>query len=144
MTKTWLTIFISLLIGCSDDKSKQAFPTVDRREINHIVEAVIRHDSLPFHKTSDTSFIPLSTKLRKIYVTAQDAMPDIPPPVDRQKIPKQFSWHFHSWQGFNGENCDNRTGNDQFNSRQEVKHSLLWLDNSNIIQKPNKSLRWID
>lgn len=87
MTKTLLTILISLLIGCSDDKSKQAFPTVDRSEINQILEAVIRQDSLPFYKTSDTPFIPLSTKLRKIYVTAQDTMPDIPPPVDQQKIP---------------------------------------------------------
>jgi hypothetical protein len=80
-------ILISLLIGCSDDKAKQAFSAVDRSEINQIVEAVIRQDSLPFYNTSDTSLIPLSTKLRKIYVTAQDTLAEIPPPVDRQRIP---------------------------------------------------------
>ena len=87
MSKTLLTIFISLLIGCSDNNAKQAFPTVARSEINRIVETVIQQDSLPFHNTSGTAIIPLSTRLRKIYVTAQYTMPDIPPPVNRQKIP---------------------------------------------------------
>jgi hypothetical protein len=87
MTKLSIITFIIFLIGCTDDKLKQAFPNVNRNDINQIAEVVIRQDSMPFHKSSDTSFVPLSASLRKIFVTTQDTTPDIPPPVDRQTVP---------------------------------------------------------
>lgn len=87
MAKLFFIPFLVFLISCRDNKLKLTFPDIDRSDINQIIEAVIHFDSLPFYNTSDTSFIPLSTNLRKIYVTPQGTTPDIPPPVNRQKIP---------------------------------------------------------
>lgn len=88
MTKLFLISFLLFLLSCGDHISTQTLLPPDKKDINEIIEAVIRKDSLPFVKKHavGSNSIPLLRSLRKVRVIFTDTTSEVPPPVDHTTV----------------------------------------------------------
>jgi len=88
MTKFISISFLLFLLSCGDHISTQILLPPDKKDINEIIEAVIRQDSLPFVKKPvvDSNSIPLLKNLRKVRVILTDTTSEVPPPVDHTTV----------------------------------------------------------
>ena len=88
MTKLFSITFLFILLGCDTTNPKQTFLPPDKKDINEIVEAVIKQDSsrLKNITVGDPNNVPLSIDLRKIRVILTDTTTDVPPPIDHTQV----------------------------------------------------------